>query len=123
MDNADNALNSRVLMERYQQCRPLYEDFARTVAELLGTLLEGAHIRVHSITWRAKEPTSLHRKLESTPGKYGDLANITDLAGVRVTTYYPDEVDHVAALVRKEFDVNWHHSIDKRELLDPDRFG
>lgn len=119
----DNRWEPRFLMQQYGELRPLYDEFARTAADLLGTLLNAAQLRVHSITCRAKDPVSLLRKLEATPGKYEKLADVTDLAGVRIVTYFPDEVDLVAAVVRKELDIDWEHSIDKRQLFDPDRFG
>jgi len=48
---------------------------------------------------------------------------VTDLAGVRLITYFPDEVDRVASLVQDEFEIDWRNSIDKRETLEFDRFG
>lgn len=119
----DDKSRLSAILDGYTRTRSLYEDFARTLAALLGTFLNEAGIRVHSITWRAKAPDSLLRKLESAPGKYAELTDVTDLAGVRVITYFPDEVDRIGTIVRREFDVDWGHSIDKRQQLDPDRFG
>jgi hypothetical protein len=34
-----------------------------------------------------------------------------------------DEVDAVAEVVEKEFEIDLENSVDKRELLDPNRFG
>lgn len=51
------------------------------------------------------------------------LADVHDLLGLRIITYFPDEVDAVAEIVEREFDVDEPHSVDKRRLLDPDRFG
>ncbi|MNV51075.1 GTP pyrophosphokinase YjbM [compost metagenome] len=49
--------------------------------------------------------------------------DITDLAGVRVTTYFADHVDLVAETLRSEFIIDESSSIDKRLYADPDRFG
>jgi hypothetical protein len=48
---------------------------------------------------------------------------VTDLLGVRVITYFEDDVDRVVARIEREFDVDPTRSEDKRKLLDPDRFG
>ena len=48
---------------------------------------------------------------------------MTDLLGVRIITYFPDEVDKAAKLVEREFCVDPDNSVDKRSILDPDRFG
>jgi putative GTP pyrophosphokinase len=40
-----------------------------------------------------------------------------------VITYYSSDVDRVADIVRREFSVDRENSIDKRAVLDPDRFG
>jgi ppGpp synthetase/RelA/SpoT-type nucleotidyltranferase len=34
-----------------------------------------------------------------------------------------DDVDKVAKLMEQEFQVDYENSVDKRALLDPDRFG
>jgi ppGpp synthetase/RelA/SpoT-type nucleotidyltranferase len=111
------------LLEKYERDRQTYEELGRVLAAEVSRLLAEAHVRVHSISARAKDTESLRLKLESKPGNYSDLSHITDLAGVRVITYFPDEVDQVAAIIRSEFEIDWDNSIDKRTLLDPDRFG
>jgi putative GTP pyrophosphokinase len=111
------------LLEQYEEIRPAYEDFGRLVATIITSLLAEEQLHVHSISARAKESASLRWKLESKAGNCSDLSHITDLAGIRVITYFPDDVDTVAAAIRKEFEIDWDNSIDKRTLLDPDRFG
>jgi putative GTP pyrophosphokinase len=111
------------MVEEYKEKRSFYDSFATTIANLLGKLLTAEHLHVHSITCRAKDTDSFRRKLEKEPMKYSELDDLTDLAGVRVITYFPDEVDRVSEVVQKEFDIDPKNSIDKRELLDPDRFG
>ena len=51
------------------------------------------------------------------------LDSVTDLLGVRVVTYYHDEIENVADLINHEFDIDWANSVDKRTVLDADRFG
>ena len=97
---------------------------ARRVAEhLLRELLTTEDLRVHSITHRVKTKKSLERKISEKASEYQSLDDVHDLLGCRVITYFPDEVDAVAAVVEREFAVDWPNSVDKRALLDPDRFG
>lgn len=103
--------------------RGRYQDFALTVAALIERLLREEGLLVHSVTQRCKDEASLKAKLATPDRQYGALADITDLAGVRITTYFPDDVDRVAHLIEREFLIDRERSVDKRKLLDPDRFG
>ena len=48
---------------------------------------------------------------------------MTDITGVRVITYFADQVDEIAKVMEGEFNIDIKNSIDKRDILDPDRFG
>lgn len=101
--------------------KPL-QGFKVSVESLIQTLLEIEGIRVHSVTSRIKSKASVRQKLQH-PDKERTLSNLTDLLGVRIITYFQDEVNAVAELVESEFIVDPENSGDKRKLLDPDRFG
>jgi putative GTP pyrophosphokinase len=45
------------------------------------------------------------------------------VTGVRITTYFSDEVDKIAEHLEKEFEIVKEHSVDKRKTIDADRFG
>ena len=49
--------------------------------------------------------------------------DITDICGIRLITFFEDEVDAVGAVIKREFTIDQRNSTDKRSLLDPDRFG
>ncbi|HTW16179.1 MAG TPA: hypothetical protein VMF51_13675 [Nocardioides sp.] len=51
------------------------------------------------------------------------IEHMTDVVGLRVITYLRDEVDEVAKIVEREFNIDEENSVDKRAALDPDRFG
>jgi ppGpp synthetase/RelA/SpoT-type nucleotidyltranferase len=72
---------------------------------------------------RVKSARSLEGKLELKGGKYKTVQDVTDLVGLRVITFYTDEVDKVAAITKRLFDVDWHESVDKRKLHDLTSFG
>ena len=111
------------LLREFKAIRPVYESLGGKVAELLSQLLGDKGIQIHSINCRCKTEESLEGKIRR-PGKdYSALADITDLAGIRVITYFSEDVERVAEIVEELFDIDAKRSIDKRALLDPDRFG
>jgi hypothetical protein len=51
------------------------------------------------------------------------LDQVTDLAGVRVITYFPSDVDKIVPLIENEFKIDRPNSIDKRKTAEPSVFG
>jgi ppGpp synthetase/RelA/SpoT-type nucleotidyltranferase len=111
------------IMEEYFHQHGLYTDFSKKAEGLIQELLKQNGIRVHSITSRVKDPQSLHGKLNRSNGKYTQLSQITDLVGIRIITYFEDEIDAIANIIEKEFHLDVQNSVDKRQLHDPVRFG
>ncbi|WP_433112258.1 GTP pyrophosphokinase [Micromonospora sp. CA-246542] len=110
------------------------DDEWRQVAELAGSLgpkvrewileLAGdAGLHLHSVEKRTKSRSHAEQKIVNKVKSDYSLGDMTDVLGVRVITFFPDEVDVVASLIEQEFDVDRDNSVDKRALLDPDRFG
>lgn len=111
------------LLDEYEASKGLYNDFAKSLAGLIENLLSHQKIQTHSVSYRGKDLSSLAGKLRRPEKSYSTLADITDLAGVRVTTYFADDVDLVAKLLSAEFSVDGTASIDKRQFSDPNQFG
>lgn len=111
------------LLVEYDSLEPLYRDFASTLCVLLERILKQELIQVHGLTHRPKDKAELGRKLAGPSKDYLNLSDVTDLAGVRVTTYFANDVDRVAQIVEREFDIDSPNFVDKRRSLDPDRFG
>ena len=93
------------------------------VYELLCQHLSQHGIELNSIEHRVKTEKSLAGKLELKGEKYRELSDITDLVGLRIVTFYTDDVDKVAAIVSKLFNVDWSNSVDKRKLHELTSFG
>lgn len=109
-------------LEQYEKRRPLYEDFARSVSDILRESLAAADIKVASIEQRAKAPESFRRKaalpsLENpdAPRYSNPLVDLTDLAGVRVITFLLKTVESVDRVIAEQFEVR--EMTDKSEAL------
>jgi len=89
----------------------------------LGALLAERGIEVHLVSGRVKSEASLRRKLGRPDRTYAALWDVTDLVGLRVTTYFEDAIDEVARAVEERFQVDFEHSIDKLRVKDQGRFG
>jgi len=89
----------------------------------LRNILDAEGIIYNAITCRLKDRESLSKKIDRKNDKYSALSDLTDIAGVRIITYYIEDVDKVAGIVEREFVVDRENSIDKRNALEPDRFG
>lgn len=111
------------LLEEFRQRRPQLVELEGLVLCRLQEALERQHIEVTAIDHRIKKEDSLAGKLERKGAKYKSVDDITDLLGLRVITFYTDDVDKVAALVAQTFDVDWGNSVDKRKLHELDSFG
>lgn len=97
--------------------------FGESVSELLLRILAANETRVHVVTFRVKDEASARRKIEANPERYPDFASLHDLLGLRIITHFPDEVDRVAEVIKREFYVNVAASTDKRKTQDPSQFG
>jgi len=111
------------LVDEYTACLTRYRDYEIACRDLLLKLLAAEGLRVHSVTSRTKEPDSLRRKALREGKSYQALSDITDLVGLRIITIFGDEVDKIGALIEREFAIDAENSVDKRKVLDPDRFG
>lgn len=111
------------IMLEYVNEKEDYEAFAEKIKELLSELLTDAGIQFHSIVARAKEAESLYAKLSRKPYQYRSLQDVQDLAGIRIVTYFHDDVRAVAQILEEEFTIDREQSIDKSTLLDANEFG
>lgn len=111
-------------MKEYDSKCTLYTDFTVKIYELVKELLKENNLPVHSVNYRTKDRSSFEKKLNKSEKKYLKLDDITDISGIRIITYFLDDVDKIATVVEKEFNIDKLNSVDKRAAtLDPDRFG
>lgn len=112
-----------LLLSEFRERKPELESLAKAVSEKLKTTLSEKGIECNAIECRVKAEDSLAGKLIRKGEKYRQLSDITDLVGLRVVTFYTDDVDKVAALVSRLFYVDWDNSVDKRKLHELTSFG
>ncbi|WP_283593156.1 GTP pyrophosphokinase [Paraclostridium bifermentans] len=111
------------IYKQYIKEKDRYDVFGKKMTSLIEDLLKSEKIDYQSISYRTKNDRSFYNKLEKKIDKYSDIADITDIVGIRVITYYSDSVDQVAEIISRQFNVDEKNTIDKRKALDPDRFG
>ncbi len=115
--------SANAILKEYKEKLPLFHEQEKILKQELTAAFEKAGLHVAAIESRVKSYESLEGKLRLKGSKYHSLADITDIMGVRVITYYVDDVDRVASLVERLFTVDWENSVDKRKLLEIDSFG
>jgi ppGpp synthetase/RelA/SpoT-type nucleotidyltranferase len=116
-------LHCEMILDEYREMRPMFMHMKDVVSAEMGRIMKENNMYVTAMEGRVKTEKSLTGKLELKGHKYATLSDITDIFGYRIITFYTDEVDKIAALVEKNFEVDWENSVDKRKLLDLDRFG
>lgn len=116
-------LHSSMILEEYRESLPVFEKMREIVRAALEKSIADNGLYVTAVEARVKAEESLAGKLELKGSKYGSLSDITDILGTRVITFYTDEVDKIAAMVDKMFDVDWANSVDKRKMHELDSFG
>lgn len=110
------------ILNQFEKEKELYNDFRNKVELLVKELLIQGCINYHQITSRLKSKNKIEEKFGRKGEKYKVLSDLTDIAGIRIITYFEDEVDNVAQIIEKEFIVDIENTIDKRKL-ETDRFG
>jgi ppGpp synthetase/RelA/SpoT-type nucleotidyltranferase len=125
----DFRAHEHTAISEYLRRQSFYKDLSSVIARILDECLRKRQIKVHSVQHRAKEPESVGRKA-ATPSerdpnqpKYANpIIDITDLAGVRVITYFPGTLADIDTLLRDEFEIV-ERSDKSEELIAGERFG
>ena len=89
------------ILQEYQDNLPRFREVEQEVKDKLRHTLADAGLLVAAIESRVKGYDSLAGKLELKGHKYKSLADLTDILGLRVITFYIDDVDKVASAVER----------------------
>ena len=115
--------HAQELLSQYRSLLPVYSKMAEVIPERLRGFFTEAGIIVAAVEHRVKAEDSLAGKLKLKGSKYRDIFDITDIVGLRVITFYTDDVDKVASVLERLFEIDWENSIDKRKVHEIDSFG
>ena len=116
-------LHGEMLLEQFHELLPRLKELEKTVSKMLKDTLSRSGVALNTLEHRIKTEQSLIGKLERKGQKYKDISDITDLFGIRVVTFFTDDVDKVAAIVKEIFRVDWKNSEDKRKMHSLTSFG
>ena len=116
-------MHCEMILDEYRDRLPVLNRLKEVALDILKRTLKENHMVVTAIEGRVKTEKSLAGKLELKGGKYRTVDDITDTVGVRIITFFSDEVDKIAALMERMFEIDWDNSVDKRKMLEIDRFG
>ena len=116
-------MHCEMILDDYREKVPVFQKLQTVVMDLVQNCLNENNILVAGMDSRIKSEKSLIGKLELKGYKYRTLDDITDILGIRIITFYSDEVDIISALAEQLFSIDWDNSVDKRKMLEIDRFG
>ncbi|HVZ72316.1 MAG TPA: hypothetical protein VHJ20_08070 [Polyangia bacterium] len=127
--SVDLERHAQAAVSGYLKVRDFYRDLASAVSRVVEECLRHRGLNAHSVDARAKDPSSFQRKAAipkdadpSQPKYPAPLRDITDLAGVRIITYFPSDLALIDTLLAEEFEIT--ERSDKSEILvQEDRFG
>ncbi|SKG85812.1 RelA/SpoT domain-containing protein [Mycobacteroides abscessus subsp. bolletii] len=98
--------------DEYRRIRGTYQDFAKTIRDIIERSLKHDNVMVHSIESRAKEIDSFGKKAASPnpedpeqPKYSNPLRQITDLAAARVITFFLSSLKQVDRVIKDQFDI------------------
>lgn len=107
--------NEELILDQYKQNLPNFLEQQKVVRSVLNDAFSKAGIVIANIESRVKTYESLEGKLRLKGSKYHSLEDITDILGFRIITFYIDDVDKVASVVERLFQIDWENSVDKRK--------
>src|SRR5579872_5856176 len=94
-----NKMGPEEILSEYKLRLSLYSELAERLKQCLVDLCKANDVRFHAIEARPKGPQSLYDKVTSN-GEYTQLSDITDLAAARIITYFSDDVEMAARIVK-----------------------
>jgi len=116
-------MSADAILSEYDNSSLDFDLFTTKIKGLIDAILAEEKLQVHSVACRTKTKESLAGKIAKEIGKYNSLREITDVSGIRIITYFEDDVDRIAEIIEREFVIDAENSVDKRKTMDPDRFG
>lgn len=112
------------ILREFDSVKGHYGVLGQKMSDLLYELLRSDSIPISTVNFRVKDRDSLAKKITRKPqGHYQNLTDVTDICGVRIVTYFEDDVARVDDLIRREFLVDEANFVNKFEDLEDNEFG
>ena len=104
--------------------RPLFENLCKELSAHIEKCLHDDQIAFQTVQWRVKSADKAEAKYRAPhkANRYQGLDDLTDIAALRIITYYEDEVDVIKAILEREFQIDWENCQDKRVPENPELF-
>lgn len=125
----DFASHAEKAAAEYRIKHSFYADLAAVVGRIMEQCLQARQIKIQTIQNRAKEPQSFVEKAmtpsdddPNAPKYPKPLIDITDLAAVRVITYFPATIEEIDQLLHEEFEI-LERSDKAESLYSEEKFG
>ena len=113
-------MNTNIISEEYSLIQSKYEKLGQNIVQALELFLNEDKIDFLSIYHRVKDKNSFLEKIERK--KYEKpFEQIEDICGVRIICYYQSDLQNIANIIKKEFEILENQ--DKEDLLNADQFG
>lgn len=106
--------------ETYDKVETKYDTLGTNLAQALELFLKDNGIKVLSVSYRVKDKTSFIEKI-GRKNYEKPFDEIEDLCGLRIICYYQSDLEKIAGIIKREFEIL--ESQDKEELLKADQFG
>src|SRR5699024_9320084 len=104
--------STKAILKEYDTKKELLDMFGPDLEKLFVTLMKKEKIKYNSVLNRVKARKSLRTKIIHKNNKYNDLSEITDVVGLRIITYFSEDVQRIAELIEKYFDIDEENSIN-----------
>ena len=86
-------MNEEAILQEYDRSYANMQTFADRLCMLVKEILASRNVNVHSISFRVKTRNSLKDKIGREGKSYSTLLDITDTIGIRIITYFADDVE------------------------------
>lgn len=110
------------ILNEYDKNKQINLAFTKKLESFISEILSFNNIHIHTLTSRVKERNSLTNKIIKKEN-YITVNQITDVCGIRITTYYEDDIPKISDLIKKNFKIDHDNSVNKKETLNPSTFG
>jgi putative GTP pyrophosphokinase len=125
----DFAAHEQAAVNAYLKVRPYWTDVASAVGRVIEQAIKSRGIQIHSVQFRAKDPSSFGRKAskpseaDPTQPMYREpMQEIKDLSATRVITFFPRTIEAIDQMLREEFQII-ERADKSQDLLAEERFG